>query len=164
VPQTITVTGVNDALADGTQPFLVVTAPAVSADPGYSGLNPPDIDGTNFDNDTPGVYVKARRLLRTSESGGNTFFRVSLTTQPTANVTCTFSSSDPTEGTVSPTTLTFTPTNYTTPQTVNVQGVDDTIVDGDQLYTVISAPCTSADASYNLINPRDVSVLNRDND
>jgi hypothetical protein len=164
VPQTVTVTGVNDALADGTQPFLVVTAPAVSADPSYNGLNPPDIDGTNFDNDTPGVYVKGRRLLRTSESGGKTFFRVSLTTQPTSNVTCTFSSSDPTEGTVSPTILTFTPTNYATLQNVNVQGVDDTIVDGDQLYTVISAPCTSADGSYNLMNPRDVSVLNRDND
>jgi hypothetical protein len=164
VPQTITVTGLDDALADGTQPFLVVTAPAVSADPSYSGLNPPDIDGTNFDNDTPGVYVKARRLLRTGENGSSAFFRVSLTTQPTSTVTCTFSSSDPTEGTLSPTTLTFTPTNYATQQNVTVRGVDDAILDGDQLYMVISAPCTSADSTYNLMNPRDVSVLNRDNE
>ena len=164
VPQTVTVTGVNDNLADGTQPFTIVTAPAVSTDPNYSGLNAADVTGTNFDNDTPGVYVKARRLLKTGENGQSTFFRVGLTTQPTANVTCTFSSSDPTEGTISPTTLTFTPANFATLQTINVTGVDDAVRDGDQLYTVISAPCTSTDPTYNGLDPRDVSVLNRDND
>jgi len=164
VPQTITVTGLDDLLADGDQPFFVVTGAAISADPNYNGLNPPDIDGTNYDNDTPGIYIKARRLLRTSEAGQNTFFKVSLTTQPTADVTCTFQSSDPTEGTISPTTLTFTPTNFAVLQTVTVSGVDDTINDDDQLYTIISLACTSADGSYNNINPRDISVLNRDND
>ena len=164
IPQPVTVTGVNDNLADGTQPFTILTAPASSADPNYNLLNPPDVTGSNFDNDTPGVYIKARRLLRTSESGQSTFFRVSLTTQPVANVTCTFSSSDTTEGTISPTTLTFTPANYATLQTITVSGVDDTILDGDQLYTIISAPCSSSDGNYNGYDPRDVSVVNRDNE
>jgi hypothetical protein len=164
VPQSVTVTGINDAIADGDQPYFVVTGVVVSADPNYNGLNPIDISGTNTDDDTPGVYIKAKRLLRTSESGQNTFFRVSLTTQPLADVTCTFSSSDTTEGTVSPTTLTFTPANYATLQTVNVFGVDDAINDDDQLYQVVSAACTSADPAYDNRDPRDVDVINRDND
>jgi hypothetical protein len=164
LPQTVTVTGVNDNLADGSQTFLIVTGAAVSTDVGYSGLNPPDIDVTNFDNDTPAVYVKARHLLKTSEQGMSSTIRVSLTTQPTANVTCTFTSSDTTEGTVAPATLIFTPANFATLQNVTVNGVDDTINDGDQLYSVLSAPCTSADPSYNGFDPRDIAVINRDND
>jgi hypothetical protein len=163
-PQTVTITGVNDALADGNQPFFIITSPAVSTDPNYSGLNAPDPDGTNFDNDIPAVYVKARRLLRTSENGQSSQIRMSLTTQPTSNVTCTLSSSDTSEGTVSPTTVTFTPANFATLQSITVSGVDDAILDGDQLFTIITAACTSTDSTYNGMDPRDVSVLNRDNE
>ena len=45
-----------------------------------------------------------------------------------------------------------------------MKGVDDAVRDGDQLYTVMFAPCTSADPNYNNYDPRDVSVVNRDND
>jgi len=164
VPQTVTVTGVNDALADGSQLFFIVTGAAASTDPAYSGLNPPDIDVTNFDNDTPGVYVKARRLLRTSENGQSSTIKVGLTTQPAANVTCTFTSSDTTEGTVAPATVIFTPANFATLQSVTVAGVDDAATDGDQLYSVLGAPCTSADPDYDNFDPRDLAVINRDND
>ena len=68
-----------------------------------------------------------------------------------------------TEGTVSPTSLSFTPASFGF-QNVTVKGVDDAIKDGDQLYTVMFAPCTSADPNYNNYDPRDVSVVNRDND
>ena len=56
-PQTVTVTGVNDALQDGAQAYLIITSTAVSADPGYNNLNPVDVSVTNNDNDTPGVTV-----------------------------------------------------------------------------------------------------------
>jgi len=164
VPQTVTVTGVNDNAADGDQVYRIVTGVAVSADAGYNGLDPADVIATTFDNDIPGVFVKGKRRQLTSESGQTSFFRVRLTTQPTANVTCTFSVSDPTEGFLLPATLTFTPANYATFQNVTVGGVDDNLVDGDQLYTIISAPCTSTDAGYNGIDPRDLLGLNRDND
>ena len=42
VPQTITVTGVNDFVDDGDIAYSIVTAAAVSADPNYAGVDPAD--------------------------------------------------------------------------------------------------------------------------
>ena len=54
VAQTVTVTGVDDAVDDGDIAYSVVTAAAVSADLSYNGLNPADVSVTNTDDDTPG--------------------------------------------------------------------------------------------------------------
>ena len=77
------------------------------------------------------------QTLVTSESGSN-FFLVRLDQAPTANVTVTLKKNftncsgcgkeyhgDVNAATVSPTTLTFTPSNYSTGQTVTVTGVAD---------------------------------------
>jgi ELWxxDGT repeat protein len=52
-PQTVTVTGVDDAVADGDQAYAIVTEPAVSTDPGYNGLNASDVQVANTNNDDP---------------------------------------------------------------------------------------------------------------
>jgi hypothetical protein len=91
-------------------------------------------------------------------------FTVRLTSQPSASMTIAVTSSDPTEGTVSPTTLTFTTSNWSTPQTVTVTGVDDMVVDNAQTYQVILASPVTADTVYAALNPPDVSVTNNDND
>ena len=69
-----------------------------------------------------------------------------LNAQPTADVTIALSSSDTTEGTVLPASLTFTAANWNMPQTVTVTGVDDALDDGDVAYTIVTAPATSTDA------------------
>ena len=51
-PQTVTVTGVDDYVLDGPVAYTVVTAPAVSADSHYSGVDAADVAVTNTDNDT----------------------------------------------------------------------------------------------------------------
>jgi FG-GAP repeat len=53
VPQIVTVTGVDDAVADGNQPYTIRLEAAVSADPDYNGLDAADVAVTNLDNDTP---------------------------------------------------------------------------------------------------------------
>ncbi|HEY5944458.1 MAG TPA: Calx-beta domain-containing protein [Kofleriaceae bacterium] len=163
VPQTVTVTGINDTIADGNQIFTIITGAATSTDPAYSGLAVADVEVTNIDNDTAQVYVKARRRLLVSENGQSATFRVRLTLQPTATVTCTIQSSDTTEGLISPPTLVFQPNQFGF-QTVTVTGVDDQIVDGDVLFTILLDACTSTDPQYNGSNPRDVTAINRDND
>ena len=79
-------------------------------------------------------------------------------------MTIALSSSDATEGTVSPASLTFTTANWNMAQTVTVTGVDDALDDGDVAYTIVTAAATSADAIYNGINAADVAVTNTDND
>ena len=83
----------------------------------------------------------------TSESGTTATFTVALSTAPTANVTVNVVSSDLTEGTVSPASLTFTPDNFASPQTVTVKGVADAENDGDITYDV-NLTATSSDAAY----------------
>lgn len=50
VPQTVTVTGIDDGLNDGDRVYVVTLAPAVSADPLYNGLNPSDVGVSNTAN------------------------------------------------------------------------------------------------------------------
>ena len=98
--QTVTVTGVDDAVVDGPQAYTIVTAAAVSTDPNYSGANAADVAVSNTDNDSAGITVTPTAGLMTTEAGGTATFTVVLNTQPTADVTIALSSSDTTEGTV----------------------------------------------------------------
>jgi len=85
-------------------------------------------------------------------------------TNLTRNVTLTLESDTPSEGSVSPSTLTFTTANWNLAQTVTVSGVDDALDDGDVAYSIVTAPATSADVIYNNVNAADVAVINTDND
>ena len=102
--------------------------------------------------------------LTTTEGGGTAQFTVVLQSQPSANVTLSVTSSNPAEGTVSVSTLTFTPANWNVPQAVTITGVDDPAVDGNTPYTIVLGPIVSTDLTYNGIDPADVSVTNLDND
>jgi predicted GH43/DUF377 family glycosyl hydrolase len=164
-PQTVTVTGVDDATQDGPQAYSIVTAAAVSTDSVYGGLNASDVSVTNNDNDTPGITL-SNTSLTTTEAGGTATFTVVLNMAPTDDVAIGLSSSNTDEGTVSPASLTFTTANWDQPQTVTVTGVDDDppVVDGDAAYTIVTAAASSADANYGGLNAADVSVTNTDDD
>ncbi len=165
VPQKVTVTGVDDNVVDGNIAYTVSVGPATSGDPNYDGLAGDDVALINKDNDlAPGILVAPTSGLVTTESGGTASFSVVLHSRPTANVTIPISSSDTTEGTVLPTSLVFTSTNWNIPQTVTVKGVNDSIVDGDIAYTVKVGPAVSADANYNGRSGPNVAVTNKDND
>lgn len=159
--QTVTITGVDDALVDGNIAYTIITAAASSADVNYSGLNGSDVSVSNTDNEVAaGFVVTPTSGLTTTEAGGTAQFSVYLTTLPAANVTISVTSSDLTEGTVSTSSLTFTSVNGTTPQTVTITGVNDFLVDGNVAYAVILGVASSSDGSYNGLNPADVSVTN----
>lgn len=164
VPKTVTVTGVNDAVADGNVAYKIVTAPAVSGSGSYNGKNAADVSVTNLDNDTPGIFVSPTSGLTTTESGGTDSFSIFLSSKPTANVTIPISSGNSSEGTVSTANLIFTSVNWATPQTVTVSGVDDFVADGDIVYNIVTGAATSADANYSGLNASDVSVSNSDDD
>ena len=86
-----------------------------------------------------GIIVNPTSGLLTTESGSNDTFTVALNTQPAADVTINLSSDDTGEGTVNPTSLTFTTGNWSSVRTVTVTGVDDAISDGSQRYTIVTA-------------------------
>ena len=163
-PQTITVSGVDDLVADGPQPYKIFTSAAVSADANYNNLDPDDVTLTNSDNETPGITVNPTAGLTTGESGTKANFAVVLNTQPLADVTIGLNSDNVAEGTVSTNSLTFTPANWNTPQQVTVTGVDDFFADGDIGYKIVTGAAVSTDANYNNRDVADVSLTNQDND
>ncbi|MBK9745744.1 MAG: CSLREA domain-containing protein [Chloroflexi bacterium] len=162
--QTVTVTGVDDAVADGDIGYTITTAAVVSADTNYSGMDAVDVSVTNTDDDTAGITVAPTGGLITTEAGTTADFTVVLNTQPTADVTIDLTSSATSEGTVAPTQVTFTTANWNSAKTVTVTGVDDAVVDGDIAYTITTAAAVSADANYSGMDAADVSVTNNDND
>jgi C1A family cysteine protease len=164
-PQTVTVTGVDDYVDDGNVAYTIVTAPAVSSDPGYNGMNADNVSVTNQDDDEPpGIAVSPTAGLVTTEAGGTDTFTIRLTSKPLADVTIDLSANDATEGTVSPASVTFTPGDWSTPQTVTVTGVDDHLDDHHVAYTIVTAPATSHDAAYDDMDANDVSATNQDDD
>ena len=162
-PQTITITGQNDAVDDGDINYSIVTATATSNDSTYNGMDAADVSIVNRDNDTAGVSISPTSELETTEAGSTATFQIVLTSQPTANVTVGLSSSDSEEGTVSAVSVLFTPSSWNVPQTVTVIGQDDAIDDDDVEYTIVTT-ATSSDSKYNDLNVDDVSVVNRDDD
>ena len=124
-----------------------MTAAATSTDTDYGGLNAADAPVTNVDDETAGITVTPASRP-TTEAGATATFTVVLTSEPTADVTIGLTSSDLTEGTVSPSSLTFTASGagiWSTPQTVTVAGVDDALADGSVAYTIVTAAATSTD-------------------
>jgi large repetitive protein len=164
VAQRVTVKGVDDKVVDGNKAFTIVTAASVSTDAAFNNINPADVAVTNTDNDVANIVVTPASGLATTEKAGTATFGVKLGSQPTANVMIGLSSSDTTEGTVSPASLTFTSANWSTEQRVTVTGVNDTFTDGNKTYSIITAAATSTDAAYNNRNAVDVGVTNRDDE
>ena len=88
-----------------------------------------------------------------------------LNTQPTADVTIALSSSDTTEGTVGPASLTFTTANWNVAQTVTVTGVDDAAGRRRRrLHDRDGAGGEHGPELHRRRMPADVAVSNTDND
>ncbi|MEQ1505583.1 MAG: right-handed parallel beta-helix repeat-containing protein, partial [Myxococcota bacterium] len=161
-PQTVTVTGVDDAADDGDAAFSVVLGAAASSDPAYAGVDPDDVTGANTDDDTAAVVVTAG-VAHTTEGGGIDLVLVHLGSAPTSPVTIDVASSDPGEGTVSPSALVFDATNYGADQPITLQGVDDATADGDQTWSATFG-VSSGDPVYAALAVPFVLVVNADDD
>ena len=163
-PQTVIVTGVDEDIDDGDQSYQLVLGGATSADTDYNGLDANDVALTNVDDDTAGIIVSSASSATTSEAGGTSSFTVRLDSEPLDTVTIGISSSDTTEGTIALTSLSFTASNWDTPQTVLVTGQNDDVDDGNISYSIVTAAAVSGDTLYSGMNASDVSLRNVDDD
>ncbi len=162
----VTATGIDDNIMDGTHSYNILLAAAVSSDSNYDGVapSPNTVAVNNLDNDSPGFIIYPKTGLTTTEDLGTDTFTVKLISQPSAEVTIGISSLDDSEGKVDKTSLTFTSANWNTEQTVTVTGVDDSIADGNQNYTVVTSEAVSTDPDYSGQYPGNVAAVNIDDD
>jgi hypothetical protein len=160
---TITVTGQDDLIDDGDVAYSVITGSSTSLDDNYdiAGGSIPDVGVTNQNDDIRSVSVVPTSLTLAEDGPADTF-DVVLTTMPTATVTVPIGPPDATEATVSTTSLTFTTGDYNVPQTVTVTPIQDFIVDGDQMFTLVNGPASGGDYDGSAVPDVDVTVLNVD--
>lgn len=163
-PQTVTVTGVNDSVADGPVDYLIEFGLAASTDPIFNGLKPASVPVTNEDDDIAAIVVSPQEGIVTGEDGQTDSITIVLSTLPVADVSIAVTSGNPDEASVDPKSLLFTPMNATTPRKVTVIGVDDTENDGDATYTVVFGAAQSADDAYDGLRVAPVDATNLDND
>ncbi len=164
VAQLVTVTGVDEFVDDGDRSYVILVNPASAADASYDALATRTVSGINIDNDSAGITVTAPGLTTAEADTTSDSFTVVLNSQPTQSVVIGLSSGDASEGSVSPSALTFTAADWSTPRVVTVSAVDDNIDDGDIAYSIVTAAASSNDILYNGMAVADVGVTNLDDD
>ena len=118
--------------------FLITPPPTV-------GISVLDIFGTTIVKE--GGYTKSYRLV--------------LNTQPSSDVSITLSTSN--QLMLSSNLLVFTPDNWRTPQTITISAVDDGLIEGDHMATILQT-ISSSDAAYATISLPPLNVQLADND
>ncbi len=174
VPQTVTVSPVDDQVARPEPDNAVITHSAVSTDPNYNGIGIASITVAIEQDNFPGVSLEPTNgpIVLDERTVTSATYTATLTSKPTAAVTVALTGGS--RVTLSTTTLTFTTDNWDTPQTVTVQAVHDGIAEGyqevdiahttsstDPLYQGVttSLPINIIDAdSPNAVPPADASA------
>ena len=112
--QTVTVTGVAD---------LDVGNETVTISASSPGIPVSNVTATVTDDDMQAIQVAS--ATATVAEGGSTNVGVTLAYQPGAPVVVNVASALPAVAGVTPATLTFTPSNYATPQAITITGTED---------------------------------------
>ncbi len=163
--QTVTVTGVNDNVDNPSdERTATVSHVPTSTDAGYGSVVIASVTVTVTDDDDAGVTVDPT-TLSVLEADGTGAYTLVLDTVPTADVTIAVASDTVTAATVSSASLTFTPANWNTAQTVTVTGVNDDVDNpSDERTATVSHVPTSADAGYTSVVIASVTVTVTDDD
>ncbi|MDG2198942.1 MAG: sialidase domain-containing protein [SAR324 cluster bacterium] len=140
VPQTITLSGVEDYFIDGNQSSTISYT--------LSSTDTTEPFHNAFGSFSASIIDSGTRLFVVSDDsptvneGYSSTITFALDSAPAGTVTVALSSADDNETTVSPTTLTFNSGNYNVAQTITLYGTEDYIIDGNQ-QTVVSLAVTS---------------------
>jgi len=167
-PRTVLVAAVDDVLEEGPHSGTI-THTAQSADSRYDGVAIPNLTASIIDNDVPGVTITASGgSTEVSEEGTEDTYEVVLNYAPTADVTITLTNDDDQLVAVDDANpandfIVFTPSDWSTPQSVRVAAVDDVLAEGPH-NSLIEHSAQSADAGYDGISIPNLPVGIIDND
>lgn len=119
-PQTLTILATDDSSYESTHTTSVLFTVSGSVY-GYPDASPPSVVVTIADNDTSSITLSASSF--TIQEGSSSAMTIVLTSQPTSTVSLGFTV--PNQLRVSPSTITFTDSNWDTAQTLTITPVDD---------------------------------------
>ncbi|SEW29757.1 Por secretion system C-terminal sorting domain-containing protein [Roseivirga pacifica] len=114
-----------------------------------------------FVNNAGFTITETASSTEVDESGATDTFNVVLDSEPASDVVINVSSGSTSEVTVDQSSLTFTSGNWNVPQTVTVQGVDDSKVDTDKSVKItLSIDDAASHDNYDAVIDQSVSVTN----
>jgi hypothetical protein len=162
VPQVVTVSAVDDEVAEVSPHLDTLTHVAGGADPIYAALTLGDMDVEIDDDDLPGVLINATIPDTAATEGGlGDTVEVMLESQPTDDVTVTLTG---VQVDLAPLALTFTPANWNVPQVVTVDATDDDVFEGPHVGTIDALTGSVLDPFYAGVSATQHTVLITDDD
>jgi hypothetical protein len=167
--QNLTITGVDDSVADGNQHFnisftseltylLRAATPLGGGDvlqtygrsrSGVKAIAPFHMSVENRDDDSAALLVQQHGSVTSENGEKQSKFTIRVTSEPRAKVRVPIKSNRPAEGTASSSLVEFDATNWQTEVNVTVEGVDDAIDDNDQVFSIVIGPSQTTDLPYN---------------
>ena len=170
--QTITVSAVDDGVSEASIHRGVIGFKIASTDSYFNGAYMPPVLVQVTDNDSPGVSIVENGGTTQTTEGSTTTdsFTVVLTQAPTGNVVLDFNggtqsrlSTTSSVGAATTASLTFTPANWSTAQTLWTLPVDDSLAELRHLAPITVA-VSSPDTSYASLSVPAVTHIITDND
>jgi endonuclease I len=110
-----------------------------------------------------GTVLVSKTTAAVAEGGATDTYTLSLTSQPSANVTINVSSLPTSRITAAPASVTFTTANWNQPQAITLSAVNDSVFRNPVVATV-SHSITSTDANYASLVPSSIGVTVTDDD
>jgi hypothetical protein len=170
--QDVLIVGMNDLYDDSTVDYniyIMIESSNSTQDPYYDQIGSITLPFSNEDDDTAGLAA-----YWTDYSSGPTYGIVSepyydydatlyfyLTSKPTDTVLVTLVSSDPSEAKSTAAVAAIGPSDWDTPQSSLIYGVDDPILDGTQNFTIALAVVYSSDSDYGTTDENEDGVAGR---
>jgi len=127
--QTVTIRAVDDSAGEGRH-AVVISARLLTSSPNYVGVVVPSFTAEVQDNDAALLLAQTDASTELVEGGAIDTYTVSLSTQPTNTVVVIPGGASPVQFSYSPTSVTFSTTNYDVPQVITVTAMDDNTVEG----------------------------------
>lgn len=161
VPQTITVTGVNNnTVPDASTTISLAVNDALSYD-GYDGVTA--TVSVNVTNDDTAGFIVAPVTLTINEGGPAGQFTIVLTAQPLADVVFDLVNVAPVN-TTHLSQVTFTTANWNVPVVVTVTAIED-ILDADRTDVIaVTVNQALSDNSFDALSAQNVTINIEDND
>ena len=130
VPQTVTVMAVNDSYGEGRHSAVITALIISTSSANYHSVQVPSFTAEIEDNDPTLLLTESAASTDVVEGGFTDTYSVSLSTQPTNTVVVIPGGASPAQFTYSPSSVTFSTTNYDVPQVITVTANDDSTVEG----------------------------------
>jgi len=149
VPQTITVSAVNNYIVDPINPrSTLILHSATSGDDVYQGINIASVSALVTNTNTSGLLIfrPGGGSVAVTEGGATDTYAFQLTSIPEANVDVTLTSTDG-QATTSAYLYHFTPSNWNTAQYATISAVDDALEE-ETHNGIIKHALTSTDLNF----------------